>query len=179
MFIQRLKKNVCKRKWIVTKNISTELSNVACVHNTSDVRRNMHGSMLQDHSFDTGQKDWLTDATEWPTHSWTNRFALITVVWPVEVWYPQGHVDFAALSDTAGLGRVLLGLHVDLHARVQDGAPHVQGKHVPKALHHGLQTHPLYLPVTGGCDLTRHLRTVRLLRLRLIERLNANLSRHG
>lgn len=81
-------------------------------------------------------------------HVWRGSF---TVVRPSEASYPQSHVDFVSFSDTARHGGVLPGLHVDLHARVQDRPAEVQGKHVLKAFHHGVQIHLL---VTGGCDLT-------------------------
>lgn len=81
-------------------------------------------------------------------HVWRGSF---TVVRPSEASHPQSHVDFVSFSDTARHGGVLPGLHVDLHARVQDRPAEVQGKHVLKAFHHGVQIHLL---VTGGCDLT-------------------------
>lgn len=79
------------------------------------------------------------------------RRALFTVVRPSEGSHPQSHVDFVPFSDTARHGGVLPGLHADLHARVQDRPAKVQGKHVLKAFHRGLQIHAL---ATGGRDLT-------------------------
>lgn len=102
---------------------------------------------------------------------------LIAVLWPAEVPKAHGRGDLAALPDHSGArGGVLFGLHVDLHPGVQHGAGHVQRKHVVKTPHHGLQAQPLHLPVSGGGELTRHLRTFGLLRLRLEKRLGANLS---
>lgn len=78
---------------------------------------------------------------------WQHQRDLFAVIRPSEVSCPKSHVDFVSFSDTARLGGVLLGLHVDLHARVQDGSAEVHGKHVLKAFHHGPQIHLL---ITGG-----------------------------
>ena len=111
-------------------------------------------------------------------HIFQKSFLVAVVVGPAKGVHGDGHIDFAALAHTAGLGGVLLGLHIHLHAWLSHWAAarhaHIQVKHASKATHDRLQAGPAQITVTtGGGDVTAHLRAVGLLRVRLIERLGA------
>lgn len=95
------------------------------------------------------------------------------IIWPIKIIEADSHVDLLAFPDWCGFGGVLLGLHVYLNPRMQDGSHIAHVEHIPEALHHGLQAfvHAIYLSVTGGCDLTWHLSTVWLLCFRFKETL--------